>query len=341
MYKVAIIGATGYTGAELVRILARHSFINISYLTTQQYIGKSFSEVFPAFKGICDIKLNELVLSEIDADIVFTALPHHESYKVVEPLISRGLKVIDLSADFRFKNYERYKKWYGEHPSFGLSEKAVYGLPELFKENIKNALLVGNPGCYPTSAIIPLYPLVKEGIIDSSGIVVDSKSGVTGAGRGLSLKTHFCEVYGGFKAYNVTQHRHQPEMEEVLENTGRSVSLLFTPHLLPIKRGILTTTYSNLSKNVSVNDIYDLYKSYYCKEPFVRIFEDEPPTIEGVVGSNYVDIFARVDSSTKKIITISSLDNLTKGASGQAVQNMNIMLGLDEKEGLHLIPLYP
>lgn len=280
-------------------------------------------------------------INEIDADIVFTALPHHESYKVVEPLLVRGLKVIDLSADFRFKNYQRYKNWYGEHPFFELSQKAVYGLPELYREEIKTANLIGNPGCYPTSAIIPLYPLLKEGIIEGDGIVVDSKSGVSGAGRGLSLKTHFCEVYAGFKAYNVTQHRHQPEIEEQLEKSGKAVSVTFTPHLLPIKRGILTTTYSKIAKNVGLEEIYKIYENYYGKEPFIRILRDELPSIESVVGSNYVDIAIRIAENTNHIITISAIDNLTKGASGQAVQNMNIMLGIDEKEGLDIIPLYP
>lgn len=341
LYRIGIIGATGYTGAELVRILARHSYIKISYLSTQQYVGKKFSDVFPAFKDICDLELKELNVEEIDADIVFTALPHHESYKVVGPLIKKGCKVVDLSADFRFRDYQRYKSWYGEHPFFDLSKKAVYGLPELYREEIKNAKLIGNPGCYPTSAIIPLYPLLKEGIIEGEGIVIDSKSGVSGAGRGLSLKTHFCEVYGGFKAYNVTQHRHQPEIEENLEKYGKKVSVIFTPHLLPIKRGILTTTYSKISKKINLNDIYEIYKKYYGNEPFVRIFVDELPSIESVVGSNYIDIGVRISENTNHVITISAIDNLTKGASGQAIQNMNIMLGIDEKEGLEIIPLYP
>ncbi|MCX7771400.1 MAG: N-acetyl-gamma-glutamyl-phosphate reductase, partial [Proteobacteria bacterium] len=307
----------------------------------QQYIGKRFSDVFPAFKNVCDVELKGLNIIDIDADVVFTALPHHESYQVVKPLLEKGLKVIDLSADFRFKNHERYKNWYGEHPFFELSKSAVYGLPEIYREEIKKARLIGNPGCYPTSAIIPLYPLLKEGIIDGNGIIVDSKSGVSGAGRGLSLKTHFCEVYGGFKAYNVTQHRHQPEIEEQLESAGEKVSVLFTPHLLPIKRGILTTTYSRIVKDVSENDLYEIYEKYYSMEPFVRIFKDELPSVEAVVGSNFVDMAVKIDKNTKTVITISALDNLTKGASGQAVQNMNLMLGIDEKEGLEIIPLYP
>lgn len=340
MLKVGIFGATGYTGAELVRILVRHSHVKITYLSTHQYVGKKFSDVFPAYKHILDLECSELS-TDVDLDIAFTALPHHEAYKVVKPLLEKGIKVVDLSADFRLKDYERYKTWYGEHPYFDLTKEAVYGLPELFREKIKNAKLVANPGCYPTSAILPLYPLLKESLIAKESIIIDSKSGVTGAGRGLSLKTHFCEVFGGFKAYNVTKHRHQPEIEEVLSLANDGVSVLFTPHLLPVKRGILTTTYSRLKKVVSTNDVTEIYESYFGKERFIRLFNDELPSIEGVCGSNFCDIGFRIDSRTNLIVTISAIDNLTKGASGQAVQNMNIIFGLPEGEGLDLPPLFP
>ncbi|GAB4431898.1 MAG: N-acetyl-gamma-glutamyl-phosphate reductase [bacterium] len=341
MLKVGIFGATGYTGAELVRILVRHSHIKINYLSTNQYIGKKFSEVFPAYRNILDIHCSELKTDDIDIDVAFTALPHHEAYKVVKPLLDRGIKVIDLSADFRLKDYERYKEWYGEHPYFGLTKDAVYGLPELFREEIKKTKLVANPGCYPTSAILPLFPLLKENVIHAEGVIVDSKSGVTGAGRGLSLKTHFCEVYGGFKAYNVTKHRHQPEIEEVLSLSGEKVSVLFTPHLLPIKRGILTTAYGHLKSEIDDAVVFEIYNKYYGSEKFVRIFDEELPSIEGVVGSNYCDIGFRIDRKTELIITVSAIDNLTKGASGQAVQNMNIMCGFPEGEALDLPPLFP
>jgi N-acetyl-gamma-glutamyl-phosphate reductase len=341
LLKVGILGATGYTGAELARLLVRHSHIQITYLSTQQYVGKLFSQVFPAFKDILDLTCKELKVGAIDADIVFTALPHHESFQYVEPLIKAGKKVIDLSADFRLKDYNRYKQWYGEHPHFELTKKAVYGLPELYRKQIKKAKLIANPGCYPTSAIIPLYPLLKEGIINGERINIDSKSGVSGAGRGLSLKTHFCEVYGGFKAYNVTQHRHQPEIEEQLCFSGVSAKVLFTPHLLPIKRGILTTSYAVLKKKITDSDVLAVYKKYYGKEPFVRLFTEELPAIETVTGSNYCDIGFRIDKNTNQIITISAIDNLTKGASGQAVQNMNIMCGFPEDETLNQPPLYP
>jgi len=341
--KVAILGATGYTGAELVRMLVRHSFIELTTLTTRQYVGKKFSQVFPSFKGICDLICSEYKNPEsIDADLVFSALPHHESAPIVKGLYNAGKRVIDLSADFRFKSLEIYNKWYGEHPCFELADQAVYGLPEIYRDKIKNAQIIANPGCYPTSALLPLYPLIKEGIVDFNRIIVDSKSGVSGAGRGLSLKTHFCEVYGGFKAYNVTQHRHQPEIAEQASFFANSnVEIIFTPHLLPIKRGILSTIYAGMKKDLEEKDIYNIYRQYYSKERFIRIFEDELPSIEGVVGSNYCDIGLKINKETKTIIIISVIDNLVKGASGQAIQNMNVMFGFSEETALENIPLYP
>lgn len=341
--KVAIVGATGYTGAELVRMLVRHSFIELTTLTTRQYAGKKFYQVFPSFTGICDLVCSEYKDPEtIDADLVFSALPHHESAPIVRELVINGKKVIDLSADFRLKSLETYKKWYGEHPCFELINKSVYGLPEIYRDEIKNAQIVANPGCYPTSALLPLYPLIKERIIDLKKIIVDSKSGVSGAGRSLSLKTHFCEVYGGFKAYNVTQHRHQPEIAEQASFFANSnVEITFTPHLLPIKRGILSTIYASMKKSLEEKDIYNIYRQYYSQERFIRIFEDELPSIEGVVGSNYCDIGVRINKETKTIIIISVIDNLVKGASGQAIQNMNVMFGFPEETALENIPLYP
>lgn len=341
--KVAILGATGYTGAELVRMLVRHFCIELTTLTTRQYVGKKFSQVFPSFTGICDLVCSEYKEPDsMDADLVFSALPHHESAPIVKELIDAGKKVIDLSADFRLKSLEIYKKWYGEHPCFELVDKAVYGLPEIYRNEIKSASIVANPGCYPTSVLLPLYPLIKENIIDLDKIIVDSKSGVSGAGRGLSLKTHFCEVYGGFKAYNVTQHRHQPEIaEQASFFANSSVNIIFTPHLLPIKRGILSTIYTQLRKSLDEKDLIDIYKQYYSKERFIRIFEDELPSIEAVVGSNYCDIGLRINKDTKTIIIVSAIDNLIKGASGQAIQNMNVMSGFPEETALENIPLYP
>lgn len=341
--KVAILGATGYTGAELVRMLVRHSYIELTTLTTRQYIGKKFSQVFPSFTGICDLVCSEYKGPEsVEAELIFSALPHHESAPIVKQLVDAGKRVIDLSADFRLKSLETYEKWYGEHPCFELVNNAVYGLPEIYREEIKSAVIVANPGCYPTSALLPIYPLIKEGIIECDRIIVDSKSGVSGAGRGLSLKTHFCEVYGGFKAYNVTTHRHQPEIAEQASFFAKEhVEIIFTPHLLPIKRGILSTIYAVLKKNLEENDIYEIYRKYYAKEKFIRIFENELPSIDGVVGSNYCDIGCKVNKNNKTIIIISVIDNLVKGASGQAIQNMNIMLGFPEETAVENIPLYP
>lgn len=341
--KVAILGATGYTGAELVRMLVRHSYISISELTTRQYIGKKFSEVFPSFTNICDIICTEYKGPDsIEADVVFSALPHHESAPIVSELIKVGKKVIDLSADFRLKSERLYSEWYGKHPCFELVKEAVYGLPEIYENDIKKTKLVANPGCYPTSAILPLYPLLKENFLDSKTIIVDSKSGVTGAGRGLSLKTHFCEVYGGFKAYNVTKHRHQPEIEEQLNLLSNSnINVIFTPHLLPIKRGILSTIYVSLKKDVDENEICEIYLKYYKDKKFIRLFMDELPSIDGVVGSNFCDIGFRIDKRNKTLVIISVIDNLVKGASGQAIQNLNIMLDLPEETALENLPLYP
>lgn len=343
IHNVAVLGATGYTGAELVRMLVRHSFIKITALTTRQYVGKKFSEVFPSFTNIIDKTCIEYKSpQDLDAHIVFTALPHHEAASIVKELVENGKKVIDLSADYRFKSELLYKNWYGDHPCFYMTEKAVYGLPEINRDKIKEALIVANPGCYPTSAILPLYPLLKEKVINENKIIIDSKSGVSGAGRALSLKTHFCEVYGSFRAYNVTQHRHQPEIEEQLTFAANNhVNVIFTPHLLPIKRGILTTIYIELNKNLEERDIYEIYEKYYLNEKFIRIFKDELPSIDCVVGSNYCDIGFKMNKEQKVLIIISAIDNLIKGASGQAVQNMNLMIGVDESTALDNLPLYP
>jgi N-acetyl-gamma-glutamyl-phosphate reductase len=341
--KIAIIGATGYTGAELVRMLVRHSYVEITALTTRQYVGKKFSQVFPYLNDICDIKCIEYKsLDDLDAEVFFTALPHHESAPIVSELVRKGKKVIDLSADFRLKSENLYKAWYGEHPCFELVKEAVYGIPEIYREDIKKAKIVANPGCYPTSVILPLYPLLKEGIVESKHIIVDSKSGVSGAGRGLSLKTHFCEVYGGFKAYNVTLHRHQPEIEEQLcLISGDNVSVCFTPHLLPVKRGILSTIYIWLKKSVDEKDIFEIYKKYYSQERFIRILKDELPSIESVVGSNFCDIGFRLDKRDNLLIILSAIDNLVKGASGQAIQNLNLIIGCPEETAIDNIPLFP
>lgn len=342
MIKVAVIGATGYAGAELVRILAGHPEASLVLITSRQYAGKPFDEIYPAMAGVVDLKC---ILFDADtvsetADFVFTALPHKVAMGVVPGLLERGAKVIDLSADFRFKDPAIYEQWYQPHESPSLLETATYGLPEINLELIQKSSLIGNPGCYPTSTILPLAPFMKENLIDLDSIIVDSKSGASGAGRSLSLTTHFCEVHEGFRAYKVAAHRHTPEMEEVLSNlAGRNVPITFTPHLVPMSRGMLTTIYADLSGDFSDDVVHDQLVSYYKDKPFVRVLASGrvPDTLH-VRGTNYCDIGFQIDKRANRLILISVIDNLVKGASGQAVQNMNIMAGLPETAGLSACP---
>jgi N-acetyl-gamma-glutamyl-phosphate reductase len=274
------------------------------------------------------------------ADVVFTALPHKLPMTIVPELLNHGKKVIDLSADFRFEDAVVYESFYDPHQAKDLLEKAVYGLCEIYVELIKNATLIGVPGCYPTSVLLPLIPLVKSRLIDNDSIVADSKSGVSGAGRSLSLTTHFCEANESFKAYKVASHRHNPEMEMILSReAGSSIMLTFVPHLVPMTRGILTTIYARINQKVSREDIHDCISSFYADCPFIRIFnEDRPPDTLYVRGTNYCDIGFKLDQRNRRLILISAIDNLIKGASGQAVQNMNMMLGFDETSGLLGVP---
>lgn len=342
MIKVAVVGATGYAGAELVRILTGHLEASLVLITSRQYAGTSFAEIYPAMAGITDL---ECIPFDVDAvseaaDFVFTALPHKVAMEVVPGLLEKGAKVIDLSADFRFKDAAVYEKWYQPHESPSLLADAVYGLPEVNSASIRTSSLIGNPGCYPTSTILPLAPFMKGDLIDLDSIIVDSKSGVSGAGRSLSLTTHFCEVHEGFRAYKVAAHRHTPEMEEVLGAlAGRPVTITFTPHLVPMSRGMLTTIYADLSGDVSPDNVRDLLESYYNDKPFIRILNPgrAPDTLH-VRGTNYCDIGFQIDQRAHRLILISVIDNLVKGASGQAVQNMNIMAGLPETAGLSACP---
>lgn len=344
MVRVGIIGASGYAGAEVVRIIAGHPAAEISLLTSRKYAGTPFSKVFPAFSGVV-----ERVCEEYDVetacrrcDVVFLALPHKVSMAVVPELLERGRKVIDLSADFRFKTLSRYESHYQPHSASGLLDKAVYGLSEMHFESIRNANLVGNPGCYPTSVLLPLLPLIKAGAIDTDTIIADAKSGVSGAGRGVSLTTHFCEVNESFRAYKVGTHRHVPEMEEQLSlAAGHEVRITFTPHLIPTSRGMLTTIYAGLTKHLSRQAVYDYMVDFYRGRYFVRLCGPErlPDTLH-VRGTNFCDIGFHIDDLNGRLILISAIDNLVKGAAGQAVQNMNIMLGLEETTGLAQIP-YP
>lgn len=339
MIRVGIVGATGYAGAELVKILSAHPFVKLTSVTSRQYSGSPFSDAFPFMRGKTDIVCEEFDIDSFSdkTDIVFTALPHKLPLSIVPKLLEKGKKVIDLSADFRFSNVATYESYYQPHTAKDLLEKSVYGLCEVYYDRIKKSDLIGNPGCYPTTVLIPLIPLIRNAMIDCDFLIADSKSGVSGAGRSVSLGTHFCEVNEGFKAYKIDGHRHRPEMEEILsKESGHKINLTFVPHLLPLTRGMLTTLYTKVKGNYSGDDIRDCLSSFYKDKPFIRIFPDvaQPPDVRYVQNTNFCDIGIHLNKDTGQIIIVSAIDNLVKGASGQAVQNMNIMLGIDETAGL-------
>ena len=342
MIRVGVIGATGYAGAELVRILSGHPDVELTVLTSRQYAGMKYDGIYPSMAGVVNLACEEFNEDSFcdKVDIIFIALPHSIPMEIVPGLIQRGKKVIDLSADFRFKDVLRYEKYYQPHTAKELLKEAVYGLCEIYFDKIKNASLIGNPGCYPTSVLLPLVPLLKENFLDINTIIADSKSGVSGAGRSLSLTTHFCEANESSKAYKVAEHRHCPEMEEILSTEAkRQVTITFVPHLIPMTRGMLTTIYAGLVKNTSPEEIEDCIASFYSGRPFIRICPDNtlPDTLQ-VRGTNYCDIGFKLDGRNNRLILISATDNLVKGAAGQAVQNMNIMLGIDETRGLNNVP---
>jgi N-acetyl-gamma-glutamyl-phosphate reductase len=341
--RIAIAGATGYTGLELMRILSAHPHITISALTSESYAGREYSSVYPGYLKRSLPRLEPLVPEKIadKADIIFTALPHKEAMRVVPSMLKRGKRVIDLSADFRFKSQKTSECWYQQHSAPGLLAKAAYGLPELYRAEIKKAKLIANPGCYPTSIILPLVPLLRKGLINTASIIADSKSGVSGAGRGAKTASLFCEVSEDFRAYGVFEHRHQPEIEEQLSAvSGSKIKIAFTPHLLPMSRGMLSTVYVRLKKATSPQDIQTLLETFYKKEPFVRILpQGSLPNTAAVRGTNFCDIGFKIQG--KQLVLISCIDNLVKGASGQAVQNMNIMLGYPQTTALDMAPLHP
>ena len=346
MIKVGIIGATGYAGGELVRLISQHGKLDISFLDSRSYATVEYSKVYPNFKNIIDDKCVSIDLDENleDIDVLFTALPHGLSQKPVKKIFEKGKKVVDLSADFRLKSVDTYEKWYDtKHEAVDLLDKAVYGLSEIYSDKINKTQLVANPGCYPTGVLLSLYPLLKEKLVGGDHIIIDAKSGVSGAGRSVKDANLFSQCNENFRAYSIGTHRHTSEIEQELSiAAGKEVVVQFTPHLAPMTRGILSTVYLINNKNVSEKEIKDTLDHYYDNQQFVRVLEEgEYPQTRAVYSSNYCDIGFKVDKRTNNIIMISAIDNLVKGAAGQAVQNMNLMFGFDMGEGLQQPPIWP
>ncbi|MCM2356758.1 MAG: N-acetyl-gamma-glutamyl-phosphate reductase [Geobacteraceae bacterium] len=346
MLRVAIVGASGYTGAELLRILYAHPEAAVTCVTSEQSAGKRISEVFPFLRGRCDLVLENLEPVRVaeKADFIFTALPHKAAMEVVPTFLRLGRRVVDLSADYRLRDAREYELWYEPHLSPALLKNAVYGLPELKRARIAGAELVANPGCYPTSVILGLAPLLKKKLIDPATVIADSKSGVSGAGRSAKVDNLFCEVNDGFKAYGVGgAHRHIPEIEQELSLlAGKKVTISFTPHLVPMDRGILSTIYAMPVEAATTAELLRLYQDFYKGEPFVRVLPEGCfPSTAHVRGANFCDIGLTLDQRTGRLIVVSAIDNLVKGASGQAVQNMNIMNRLPENTGLEVLPIFP
>ena len=345
MVKIGIAGASGYTGLELIRLLAGHPEAELTVLTSETYQGQNIAEVFPSLNGVVDLKLRPLDdgITQ-DCSVLFLALPHIAAMDKLPVYLQSDCKTIDLSADYRLKDPKEYSDWYSvthTHPE--LLEQAVYGLPELHRKAIQTARFIANPGCYPTSVILALAPLLKTGWVDLSSIISDSKSGVSGAGRKPSLSTHYAEVNEGISPYGLASHRHTPEMEQELSAlAGKPVRLTFSPHLVPMTRGMLSTVYINLNEPISDEKLVEHYRSFYKDEYFVRVLNPGKfASSQHVRSSNFCDIGLKVDSRNQRLIITSALDNLIKGASGQAIQNMNIMLGMDERMGLTAPATFP
>lgn len=346
MIKAGIIGATGYTGVELIRLLSGHPGVELVGLTSQTYQGQSIQSVFPSVDKVSTRVLEAQDLEALAGrcDVIFTALPHGVSMGAVQAAAQKKKKVIDLGADYRFEHIDVYEKWYKvKHTTPELVKQAVYGLPEIHRSHIREAEIIGNPGCYPTSIILGLAPLLKKGIIKPETIIADSKSGVSGGGRGLNLAFHYAECNENFKAYNIGVHRHTPEIEQELSKlAGKNISISFTPHLVPMTRGILSTIYADLTAPYLTEELIGLYNEFYHDEYFVRIHPPgQYPQTKWVCGSNFCDIGLTADPRTNRVVVVSVIDNLVKGASGQAVQNMNIMFDLPEKTGLDFAPVFP
>ena len=345
MLKVSIIGATGYAGAELLKILLRHPEVEIAHITSESSTGKKISELYPHFRGIFEMELESLADIEkigAESDFIFIALPHGHAMEVGKKLENLPVRIIDLGADYRFSDTSIYEQWYKvEHTH--KNAPRVYGLAELYREEIKAAKIIGNAGCFTTASILALAPLVKHHLVEVDSIIVDAKSGVSGAGRGLKLGNHFPELYDNFKAYKVAHHRHTPEIEQALKDLGgEEVTINFTPHLVPMSRGILATCYAKLKEDISAGTIEAAFQKIYGKEKFIRLLgEGEYPETKFVRGSNYCDIAWHIDERTHRVIVLSAIDNLVKGAAGQAVQNFNIAAGFEESTALDIVPLYP
>ncbi len=344
--KVGICGASGYTGIELLRILALHPHVEITAVTSEKSAGKKLQEVFPFLSAYSHCTFEPMDREKLlpKADLFFLALPHGASQEAVHYFFSKGKRVIDLSADYRITDTATYAEWYGLlHNYKDTLKKAVYGLPEIYRKKIQKARLIANPGCYPTSAILGLMPALQYGLIDPMTIVIDSKSGTTGAGRKADLGISFCEVNEGFKAYGIATHRHTPEIEQEISSlAGKKITVNFTPHLLPVDRGILTTIYAKLNKHIDTKKVLSLYAKSYASEPFVRVLADGIfPNIKHVRGTNTCEIGTKINTRTNTLIIVSAIDNLVKGASGQAVHNMNLMMGFNETDGLAQLALFP
>ncbi|MBQ2752945.1 MAG: N-acetyl-gamma-glutamyl-phosphate reductase [Firmicutes bacterium] len=346
MIKVGIVGAGGYAGQELVRLITQHPQAEIKCMTARSDAGKSYAEVYGNYKEIDERILTEDDLATIaeECDVVFIALPHGVAAKSVTKDILSKTKIIDLGADFRLKDADVYEKWYKvKHENREMLKDAVYGLCEVNRDIIKGKNLVANPGCYTTCSILTMYPLLKEGLVETKGIIIDAKSGVSGAGRNVLQQSLYCERNECVKPYGVANHRHTPEIEEQLGYAaGEDITLIFTPHLIPMNRGILSTCYGRLKDGVTYEDVKAAYEKYYADEKFVRLTKRGVwPETRWVKGTNYLDIGFEVDERTNTVIAAGAIDNLVKGAAGQAVQNMNILFGLDEKTGLELVPVFP
>ena len=346
MIKVGIIGSTGYAGNELVRILHGHKDAKIKWYGSRSYVDRKYADVYQNMFQIVDdvCKDDNMQALAEEVDVIFTATPQGFCASLLDEAILSKVKIIDLSADYRIKDVATYEKWYGiAHQSPQFLKEAVYGLCEVNRKDIKGARLLANPGCYTTCSILTIYPLAKEGLIDMNSMIIDAKSGTSGAGRGAKVDNLFCEVNENMKAYGVTTHRHTPEIEEQLGYaSGEQVLLNFTPHLVPMNRGILVTAYATLKPGVTEEEVRNAYEKYYAGEKFVRVLQPGVcPQTKWVEGSNYVDVNVKVDPRTNRVVMMGALDNLVKGAAGQAVQNMNLMFGLDESEGLDLVPMFP